>query len=550
MTLVHFHLTDAEGRGLDGSVSLVPTRRVTVRDAIRLPVAQTVKLDKGEATAEVMPSTTQWVWRVSELVAGGIVRYVEVPDKESAEYSGLADVDPATLDPSSETVAAWETVTRAAQSALDQIDSIDDKVARAERSAQAAKASEGVAGQESAKAADAAVRALASQTAAASSASLAHEAETTAQGLIGEAKTIAARITETAAQVGRDAATADTAAKTAGGKADAAIDAQARAEAARQAAEDAMRTAADKAQAAGRSATAAQASESASAKSAESAGQSKSAASASESAAARSATAASDSAAKAKDSETAANASAANAETAAESANTSASTATGKAHDAATSADKAKASETAAKTSETVSAEHADTASAAASEAEKTLEQLRKWFPAATMRTDLWMEPVDFAVAGPYEIPDQPTISLKPVAAYLDGHTSDVDASMASRDAAVATLDGQTLTWVSNTTTLLAALKSDGYQPAEVTIKAGDTTVTKHVYLQADQPDGVVGDLWVRTEKLHNGLRYYTGAYGTAAKDANSMFFLVDRPREIWRKTIDGWKLLSGKELS
>ena len=98
MTLVHFHLTDAEGRGLDGSVSLVPTRRVTVADAIRLPVAQTVRLTAGEATAEVMPSTTQWAWRASELVAGGIVRYVEVPDKESAEYSGLADVDPKTLD--------------------------------------------------------------------------------------------------------------------------------------------------------------------------------------------------------------------------------------------------------------------------------------------------------------------------------------------------------------------------------------------------------------------------------------------------------------------
>lgn len=115
MTLVHFHLADAEGRGLDGSVSLVPTRRVTVRDAIRLPVAQTVKLTAGEATVEVMPSTTQWVWRVSELVAAGATRYVEVPDKESAEYSGLADVDPKTLDQSSETVAAWETVTRAAQ---------------------------------------------------------------------------------------------------------------------------------------------------------------------------------------------------------------------------------------------------------------------------------------------------------------------------------------------------------------------------------------------------------------------------------------------------
>lgn len=548
MTLVHFHLADAEGRGLDGSVSLVPTRRVTVRDAIRLPVAQTVKLDKGEATAEVMPSTTQWVWRVSELVAGGIVRYVEVPDKESAEYSGLVDVDPATLDQSSETVAAWETVTRVAQAVLDQIGSIDDKVARAESSAQAAKASEGVAGQESAKAADAAAKALASQTAA-SSASLAHEAETTAQGLIGEARSIAAQITDKAAQAKSDAATADTAAKTAGDKAAQAIDAQSKAEAASQAAETAMRAATEQATAAGESASAANASETAAAKSAESAGQSRSAASASESAAARSATAASDSAAKAKDSETAAKASAASAAADAESADASASTATGKAHDAATSADKAKASETAAKTSETASAEHADTASAAAGEAAKTHEQLRKWFPAATMRTDLWMEPVDFAVAGPYEIPGQPTIRLKPVAVYLDGHTSDVDASMASRDAAVATLDGQTLTWVSNATTLSAALKSDGYQPAEVTIKAGGTTVTKHVYLQADQPDGVVGDLWVRTEKLHNGLRYYTGAYGTAAADANSMFFLVDRPREIWRKTIDGWTLLTGKEL-
>lgn len=549
MTLVHFHLADAEGRGLDGSVSLVPTRRVTVRDAIRLPVAQTVKLDKGEATAEVMPSTTQWVWRVSELVAGGIVRYVEVPDKESAEYSGLVDVDPKTLDQSSETVAAWELVTRAAQGVLDRIGTIDDKVQSAAASAAAAKASETVASQESAKAAAAAGKAQSSQSEAAKSAQAAHESEITANGLIGEAKTIAGQLTETAGQVKQDAATASRAAQTATVKADAAATARDRAETAGQAAAAAMQTAQAKADAAGVSAGKAQAAEAAAAKSAESAGQSRSAASASESAAARSATAASDSAAKAKGSETAAGASAANAAADAESANTSASTAAGKAQDAATSADKAKASETAAKTSETVSAEHADTASAAAGEAAKTLEQLRKWFPAATMRTDLWVEPVDFAVAGPYEIPGQPAIRLKPVAVYLDGHTSDVDASMASRTTAVAMLGGQTLTWVSNATTLLAALKSDGYQPAEVTIKAGGTTVTKHVYLQADQPDGVVGDLWVRTEKLHNGLRYYTGAYGTAAADTNSMFFLVDRPREIWRKTIDGWTLLTGKEL-
>ena len=201
MTLVHFHLTDAEGRGLDGSVRLVPTRRVTVADAIRLPVAQTVRLTAGEATAEVMPSTTQWAWRASELVAGGIVRYVEVPDKESAEYSGLADVDPKTLDQSSETVAAWELVTRAAQGVLDRIGTIDDKVQSAAASAAAAKASE-----------------------------TAHESEITANGLIGEAKTIAGQLTETAGQVKQDAATASRAAQTATVKADAAATARDRAE--------------------------------------------------------------------------------------------------------------------------------------------------------------------------------------------------------------------------------------------------------------------------------------------------------------------------------
>ena len=226
MTLVHFHLADAGGRGLDGSVSLVPTRRVTVADAIRLPVAQTVRLTAGEATAEVMPSTTQWAWRASELVVGGIVRYVEVPDKESAEYSELADVDPKTLDKTTETVAAWETVTRTAQGVLDKIGSIDDKVQAAEASAEKAQASEETAAQESAKATDAAAQAQSSQAEAASSASLAHEAETTAQGLIGEARSIAARITDKAVQAKSYAAAADTAAKTAGDKAVQAIDAQ------------------------------------------------------------------------------------------------------------------------------------------------------------------------------------------------------------------------------------------------------------------------------------------------------------------------------------
>ena len=321
MTLVHFHLTDAEGSGFSGSVSLVPTRRVTVRDAIRLPVAQTVRLDAGEAVAEVMSSTTQWVWRVSELVAGGAVRYVEVPSSATqVEYAGLVDVDPATLDQSSETVAAWETVTRAAQSALDQIESIDDKVTRAESSAQAAKASEGVAGQESAKA-------LASQTAAASSARLAHEAETTAQGLIGEARTIASAI-ETARDTATAAASQAKASETAAVKsAESAKTSASTATAKAEAATKAVTTSGTSADAAGRSATAA----------------------------AQSATTATTAATKAENNAATATAKATAAVSSADNAAKSATAAK-------TSADNAQASMTKAKTSETAAATAAETA--------------------------------------------------------------------------------------------------------------------------------------------------------------------------------------------
>lgn len=204
MTRLHFYLTDAEGTGLAGRVSLTPTRRVTVRDQIRLPVAMLVDLDAGEAIVDVMPSTTQWVWRVAELVDGGITRYIEVPDTDAVvEYATAQDVDPTTLDATAGTVAAWETVTRAAQLVADQITGVDDKVTRAEQAAQAAKADSGVAGQEAAKAKTSADAAQTSARAAASSASMAHDSETTANGLIGEARTIASAI-ETA----RDTATA------------------------------------------------------------------------------------------------------------------------------------------------------------------------------------------------------------------------------------------------------------------------------------------------------------------------------------------------------
>lgn len=72
-------------------------------------------------------------------------------------------------------------------------------------------------------------------------------------------------------------------------------------------------------------------------------------------------------------------------------------------------------------------------------------------------------------------------------------------------------------------------------------------SASKQVLVQPDQPTTApVGSLWCRTEKLHKGLKYYTGAVGD---DANVMCFLLDRIREVWRREWDGWKLLTGKEL-
>ena len=141
MTLVHFDLADPAGDPLAGYVSLVPTRRVTVGDEIRMPTALRVRLESGEASVELMPSTTQWVWRVSELVPGGITRYVAVPDSDTVvEYAALEDVDPASLDVSSASVSAWEIATRTAQEALDKVGEVDGQVELAERAARDAQA--------------------------------------------------------------------------------------------------------------------------------------------------------------------------------------------------------------------------------------------------------------------------------------------------------------------------------------------------------------------------------------------------------------------------
>ena len=141
MTQVHFRLSGPDGVPLAGAVSVVPTRRVHVGDEMRLPAAVCVQLLDGEATVDMMPSQTTWVWRVAELVPGGSTRYVAVPDSGSmVEYADLDSVDPATLDVSSANVAAWEIATRQTQDMLDKVSTVDSQVSSARQAATDAQA--------------------------------------------------------------------------------------------------------------------------------------------------------------------------------------------------------------------------------------------------------------------------------------------------------------------------------------------------------------------------------------------------------------------------
>lgn len=267
------------------------------------------------------------------------------------------------------------------------------------------------------------------------------------------------------------------------------------------------------------------------------------------------------------------------------------------------------------------------------------------WPPAAETLVDVWLKPVDFQAQPLYS--DHPELKVAAQKVFTDGHIEDADDCVLScSDATVATIDdANLLSFVSNQTTMLAALENDAYQAAVVGINTDSTAqmtvlyrspytstvsvdmywrvltdaasdsqphgnvpmtslgnglfkgafdydgeagfklafqrdgndnawsdppaqsatarrfayvddasvsyppaASKHVLVQSDQPNTApVGSLWCRTEKLHNGLKYYTGS---TDDDANVMCFLIDRIREVWRKEWDGWKLLTGEELS
>lgn len=168
------------------------------------------------------------------------------------------------------------------------------------------------------------------------------------------------------------------------------------------------------------------------------------------------------------------------------------------------------------------------------------------WTPAAETLVDVWLKPVDFTAQALYA--DHPEVKVAAQKVFADGHIEDASLTLSTADTTVASINAGTVSFVSDTTNFLTVLKQDAFNACHVSIAEGGKTLgAKQILVQPDRPSTApVGSLWCRTEKLHNGLKYYTGSVGD---DANVMCFLIDRIREIWRKEWDDWKLLTGKEL-
>lgn len=168
------------------------------------------------------------------------------------------------------------------------------------------------------------------------------------------------------------------------------------------------------------------------------------------------------------------------------------------------------------------------------------------WLPAAETLVDVWLKPVNFQAQALYA--DHPEVKVAAQKVFADGHIEDASLTLSTADTTVASINAGTVSFVSDASNFLAVLKQGAFNACHVSISEGGKALgAKQILVQPDQPSTVpVGSLWCRTEKLHNGLKYYTGAVGD---DANVMCFLIDRVREIWRREWDGWKLLTGKEL-
>lgn len=113
MSKVHvsLHRDAAHGKApIAGPMRFAPSRRRSAGQDIILPAGFDVDLVDGEAIVELDATGPDWCWCAYEPTLRGAIRHFlvpDVPDDEVLEYAGLPDVDPSTLEPTTEPEAAW-----------------------------------------------------------------------------------------------------------------------------------------------------------------------------------------------------------------------------------------------------------------------------------------------------------------------------------------------------------------------------------------------------------------------------------------------------------
>lgn len=107
MTSVHFAFKTPQGTPKTGKLRITPISRHAEGANIIPTLGFDVDLDdNGTKTVQLTPTDNTYAWRVTEFPGDpecSYVRTVQVPNSQSTvEYAALADVDPATLAPTTQ----------------------------------------------------------------------------------------------------------------------------------------------------------------------------------------------------------------------------------------------------------------------------------------------------------------------------------------------------------------------------------------------------------------------------------------------------------------
>ena len=99
MTTIHFHYTDSYNNPSRGSLAFMPHRRHAANETEILPKPVTIPLLNGEATVNLQPNSSSWVWIVTEYFEGVSKSfYTSIPDRDGVlEHTELVHINPSSL---------------------------------------------------------------------------------------------------------------------------------------------------------------------------------------------------------------------------------------------------------------------------------------------------------------------------------------------------------------------------------------------------------------------------------------------------------------------